>query len=875
MTGLLLPALAAAAAFAGEPVLSVRIQVAPSEAERLARYVEIQPGAPLEPAAVRKSVELLYATGEFADVVVEAAPGPGGVAVVFRPLPAPLLSAVRVEGDPVIDSGRIRRIARFQPGEPLWPARLDEAARDVALELAGDGYLEAQLTATTRRSPEGAEAVFHVSAGPRVRVARAVLEGVPEATAGPLRRRMRPRPGDVYRRERADEAAEEIRRALSRLGHWGAVVAVRAAYDPTAAVVALTFAAEPGPRVSLEVRGVSLSGGFRRKLEGILRDGGLKGDAFAEVTERLEAELRSRGHRSVSVSRHDELRPGDRRAIVYELDAGPKADVASVAVRGAPLAGLSDLLVTRPGAPLIDREVQADSRALRRALEDRGYRTADVEAELPEGGGMVPVVFRVTAGPRTLLTRVEVASPTPLPPAEAPRELRLRPGEPFRAVDLVRDRASLLAAYRNAGHLQADVTAREEFSSDGTEVDVRIEVTPGPQTRVDRIVIARLEQTRETVVRRELQLEEGEPLSPEKLLESQRRLSSLGVFQRVSIAELDPESVGRRSLVVSAVEAPLVTIAYGIGYAEREKLRGSVEVTRRNIGGLDRSITTFARASFRGNRFLTTFREPYLLGHRQDLFITGFREEEDRESFDFIRLGGLVQTARKLQARWNLIFRYAFQETDTFNLQVACEEIDRQFCSSTVSGPAASVVNDTRDDPLDPRRGHFFGADLQLSEKVLGGDSFFKGFVQIAAYHRLNARILLALSGRLGLARTFGLGEALRLPLPERFFAGGDYSLRGFKVDAVAPEGGNALLLGGAELRIDAGRYLSVAAFAEAGNVYPLVSDIDLRDLRYTAGFGLRYKTALGPLRIDWGYKLNRRPGEPPSRFHFAIGHAF
>jgi len=115
----------------------------------------------------------------------------------------------------------------------------------------------------------------------------------------------------------------------------------------------------------------------------------------------------------------------------------------------------------------------------------------------------------------------------------------------------------------------------------------------------------------------------------------------------------------------------------------------------------------------------------------------------------------------------------------------------------------------------------------------------------------------------------------LRLPLPERFFAGGDYSLRGFDVDAVAPEGGNALVLGGAELRMDVGHSISVAAFGELGNVYPLVSDVDRHNLRYTAGLGLRYRSALGPLRIDWGYKLNRRPGESPSRWHFTIGHAF
>jgi outer membrane protein insertion porin family len=91
----------------------------------------------------------------------------------------------------------------------------------------------------------------------------------------------------------------------------------------------------------------------------------------------------------------------------------------------------------------------------------------------------------------------------------------------------------------------------------------------------------------------------------------------------------------------------------------------------------------------------------------------------------------------------------------------------------------------------------------------------------------------------------------------------------------LVPVGGNAVLIGGAELRVDAGRYFSFAAFTDAGNVYPLASDLDLGDVRYTAGVGLRYRSALGPLRVDWGRKLNRRTGESAYRFHFALGYAF
>jgi outer membrane protein insertion porin family len=887
----LLAAAGAPAPPAADIVAAVRVEAPADDVPRLARYLGIPVGEPLDPARVRHAVELLYATGEFQDVVVETRQAGAGLEVVFRPVPAPLLARVRVDGDRVLSTRAIRRITRLTEGEPLWPARLERAGRDVALALVAEGYLEAQVGAESRpprQAPPAranADAVFRVRAGPRARVSALRIDGAEPHQLPGLRDLARPRIGEVFREARAVRAADAMRRRLLEGGRWRASVERTESYDPRTAGVALAFEVSPGPRTYVEFRGARLPGPLRARLEALLRDGGLKGDVLEEAAERLEEDFRSRGHRDAAVSRREESRPAGQ-VIVYEIAPGPVALVASVTIAGEGTEGLAELVNTRAAEPMRDALVEADVQALTTALEERGHIDPRVEAEVLEGGGYVPVLYRVRAGPRTIVTQLTVEAPAPPPAEGASRELRLRPGLPYRSRDLAQDRDTLLATYRNAGFLDVEVKTEVAFSEDRTEARVVLHVSPGAQTRVDHVVIAGLRHTRDEVVLRELSVQEGLPLGLQKVLDSQRRLGALGIFQRVTLSELDPETEGRRSIVVSAEEAPRTTIAYGIGYAERDLVRGSLEVTQRNLFGMDRSLSTFARGSFRGSRFLATFREPYLLGRRQDLFVTGFREEEDRVSFDFVRYGGLLQTARSFTPSTSVIVRYSFQETDVFQVEVPLDELDRQFRTSTVSGPSASIVNDTRDDPLDPRRGHFVGADVQFSHAVLGGDSFLKSFVQASGYQRLTARVLLALSSRVGLARTFGLGEPLLLPLPDRFFAGGDYSLRGYATDTagplvpsatgrLVPTGGNALLVGGAELRLDAGRNVSIAVFSEAGNVYPLVSDMDLGSLRYTAGLGLRYKSALGPLRIDWGYKLNRRDGESSSRVHFTVGHAF
>jgi outer membrane protein assembly complex protein YaeT len=743
----------------------------------------------------------------------------------------------------------------------LWPNRLESARRDVARALVAAGYLEAQVTAEARPAADpfrGADLAFHLQVGPRARVARLVLEGASSPEATLLSGMGRPRPGEPFVRERAERAAQSMRRRLVAAGRWGASVDVRDIYDPSSSRVDLVFAVSAGPVAILETRGASFSRALLKEVEHILRDGGLRRDAQEAGGERLEAELRRLGHRDALVQVREESR-APLVAVVYEVKPGPAAVVSQVRVED--FEGDLPVLATRVGLPLEEASLQADVRALTRSLEEGGYASARVESLVPEGGGELGVLFRARPGPRTILESFSVDSPLQLPtPAAGRLELQGRVGRPYRVRELAADRSVLLSTYRDAGYLDASVTPEVTFSDDRAAVRVRLRVEPGSRTDVAAIVVSGLRRTRENVVRRELVIEEGKPLGLSGLLESQRRLGALGIFDRVGLTEV-AAGVGQRSIVVTVDEAPRTTFSYGIGYSERELLRGSLEVTRRNLGGLDRTLTAYARGSFRGSRFVLGYREPYLFGRKRDLYLAGFREEEDRPGFGFNRTGVLAQTVTRLGDHTSLSVRYTFQATRAFDLQIPLDEVDRQFRTYTLSGPSFSFVADRRDDALEPRRGLFLGADVQSSFQFLGGARFVKGFVQAATYRQVKGRVTVAVSGRLGLARTFGVGEPLLLPLPERFFAGGDYGPRGFKTDFAGPLapgsggepvplGGNALVFGGVELRHDLRPTLALAAFTDAGSVYPRVSDLDLSQVFYTAGFGVRYRTPVGPVRV-------------------------
>jgi outer membrane protein assembly factor BamA len=871
---------------AGEFVRAVRVEA--EQHERLLPFVGIVPGRPLDPEAVRRAVELMFATGRFEDVVVELhrEEGEEGVEVVFRPLPAPLLVAVRIEGERVVSASSAMRTARLRAGDALWPSRLDRAARDIALALARRGHLEALVEPEAVRVPGGAEAVFRIRAGPRVRVGRAVVAGDGALAGMRLDDLVRPRLGEVFRRQKAESAREAMRRRLAEAGRWRAEVELRETYDPGHGLMDLVFQVSPGPRMRLEARGAELPARLVSAVRDLVREGRATSDSLEAGAERIEAHLRAQGHREALVRATTETDPAGE-TVVYELRPGPRATVLRVEVRDADPVLLTGLH-TQPGRALVDAALEEDTRALVARLEERGYFEARVEADVPDGGGSLAVVFLARPGPRAVVRGVEVEGP-PLPPSgddRGPEELSLRPGLPYRLRDVARSRETLLAAWRRAGYLDARVRPDVAFSEARDEARVSFVVEPGPRTIVEHVVLTGLGRTRAVAVEREMALRPGEPFSFERVLESQRRLSGLGIFERVSIAELDPARDRRRDVVVSVQEAPRTTWSWGVGYSEQDRLRGSVELTRRNLGGLGRTASVFARGSFRGSRFQLNLREPWLLGRKLDSFVTAFWEEENRTSFDYNRKGGIMQAGRTLSPRTSLILRYLYQDTNVYNIEVPIDEIDRQYRTYAVSGPSASVVFDTRDDPLEPKRGLFLGADLQLSASALGGESYLRGFFQATNVRRVRPDLVCVLSARLGLARTYG-SEAPQLPLPERFFAGGDYGPRGFPVDGVGPQvlgtdgklyptGGNALVLGGGEVRYNLTRALQLASFVDTGNVYPEVRDVALGELRWSAGLGVRYRTPIGPIRLDWGYVLDPQPGDSGrSHFHLTIGHAF
>ena len=559
----------------------------------------------------------------------------------------------------------------------------------------------------------------------------------------------------------------------------------------------------------------------------------------------------------------------------------------------------------------------------------------------------------VAEGPRTLIGNVTVHGNEALSAETLMAGSQAKPGGPLYQPQLALDRDGMLVQYLNRGYRTADVGVKVEVSEDRTRANVIYDVREGPQIFVDHVLIVGNEKTKVETIRREVALKPGDPLGFEGVAESQRRISALGLFRRVRITEIDHGTEARRDLLVTVEEAPATTLGYGGGVEVARRLvrttsdgtpqeriefapRGFFEVGRRNLFGHNRSVNLFTRLSlrlrsdpvltadgtqpttdFNEYRVLGTYRQPKLFGNI-DFLATGFAEQAARTSFDFNRRGARAEFGRRLNPRLSLSVRYSLDRTETFNETFTSGEdarlIDRVFPRVRLSTFSSTVIRDTRDDPLGPNAGTLLWVDGEIAGRNIGSEvGFAKTFLQGFLYRRLPGprAVVLATGARLGLARGFPYatpaldvdgnpvtgpnGETLTvtitdLPASERFFAGGDTTVRGFALDRLGtpetldssgfPTGGNAVIVLNAELRVPVWRDLGAAAFLDGGNVFRRAGDLDLSRIRGTAGFGVRYRSPLGPLRLDLGFKLDRQvlptgELEPPSAWYVSFGQAF
>jgi outer membrane protein insertion porin family len=543
----------------------------------------------------------------------------------------------------------------------------------------------------------------------------------------------------------------------------------------------------------------------------------------------------------------------------------------------------------------------------------------------------------VDEGVQTRVAEVTVVGAMHLSPADVLGAMRLKKDGPYVPTLVPVDREAVRLKFDERGYNAAVVDVRPTLSDDRSRATIRVEIlSEGPQTLLDHVIIAGNRRVSDETIRRAVALTTGQPLSTEARQALQQRLSALGFFRRVAITEA-PHASGETGtdLIITVEESATTTVAYGggleaglrarskaepdgtIGKVDKFEVapRASFEVGRSNINGKNRSVNLFSGVSLRPKddandpsqdgkccgfseyRVNALLREPRVFGWNVDGLLSLSVEQAIRNSFNFLKSDGSVQMLRRLSPRTTVIGRYSLERVRLYNVSILPADqllVDRLFPQIRLSVLSSTIIRDTRNDPVSPSTGALLSADTELAMRAIGSQvGFAKLFAQGFVYQRLDAlpRVVLAGGARIGLVRGFAQiidGQSVELvPASQRFFSGGSTSVRGFQQDRLgAPDildnnglsnGGNGMMVFNAEVRTALTKDLGIATFLDSGNVFSRVGTMHFSELRSALGAGLRYRSPIGPMRFDVGWKVGALRVTDSRRweFHFSIGEAF
>jgi outer membrane protein insertion porin family len=910
----------------------------------LTQLVVMRPGQPFSVREVRETVLHLYALGRFEDIRVDARREGTGVAVRFELAAGRPVSGIAFEGNvsqPGIDEGRLRR-AVVDRGGPTPPVgRIPELERIVEATLRARGYLRPKVTGAPVANAAGNRLtiVFTVDPGPRAVIGSIDVAG-PESARAEFLSLAQLTAGAPFEREAVVARIDKYVASRRSHGYYEAKVAWADLPVDGDRRINLTFTVDPGRHVRVVFTGDSFPGA-KHDLVPVEREGSVDEDLLEDSTARIEEALKSEGYKDAKAPHKRGEQDGDL-IITFNVTRGQQYRIAQVSIGGnssVPLADLQPVLRLREGQPFSPAALDAEAASIEDVYRRSGFSAAKAEIGVqpqPAASGSVPVIITINVreGVRTIVGTVKVTGNTAIPESRLLAELRLRPGRPFVVASLAADRDAILVRYLNAGYESATVEVRPDLSRDRRRADIIYAVREGPRILVDHVIIVGPRQTSASIVEKEVQLKPGDPLSRDAVLDSQRRLQSLGLYRSVIISELRQGEENRRDLLVTVEEGPSTSVAYGGGFELARRVepsdttniaqeefdaapRGTFQITRRNLFGTNRSASLFTsltlhpqgtkQQGFTEYRVVGTFREPRIFDTLIDGLITLTVQQQFRSSFDFRSQGVTAEATRKLSRTVSLIGTYQLQNTNVYNENVSPSDqsaIDRVFPKVLLSSFSVSALRDTRNDPIDPTNGEYFSGFGQLAARALGGQvGFVKSFFRATVYRPVprSKRVVLAGNAFLGLATGFPQQDILdpntgqpdlSLPQSERFYAGGDTTNRGFAIDQLGvrhvpsqpedtidvngfPLGGNAVVLFNAELRVSTWRGVEVHTFLDTGNVFQNAMNIDFSQFRSSVGFGALYKSPIGPLRFDLGFKVHPQLGESPTAFFITFGQAF
>ena len=676
---------------------------------------------------------------------------------------------------------------------------------------------------------------------------------------------------------------------------------------------------QAGPIVEVAIAGkakfagVNLSNSRLHQLVPIYEERTVDSALLDEGRRNIGEYLQSRRYfeAQVDTPMQDELGPG-HTVVTYSVQPGMRSKLVNVSFIGNHYFNTSTLrerLYMMParfpsnmGGRYSDRILEQDKQALVELYRSNGFRDAKIvstkDHEYRGKQGSLSVTLEVQEGTQWFVNKLEVVGASAEDEKQLRASLQSTMGEPFSETNISADRESVLSYYYNNGYPDATFDWSQTPVASANQVHLQFIIRPGKRQFVRGVLVRGLETTNPKLVENRISLRGGDPISQSQISESQQKLYDLGIFSKVQTALQNPDGEEDSKYVLfhldeaskysfnAAFGAQLARIGGGITTFDNPagttgfSPRASIGISRLNFLGLGHTIGLQTLVSTLEQRAVLSYIAPQFTGHQNlSLTFSGlFDDSNDIRTFTSHRVEGSVQLAQRVSRASTVQYRYVFRRVtvplDT--LKISSPELIPLLSQPDRAGlVAVSFIQDKRDNPTDSRRGMLNTVDLAYAFKGFGSETDYTRLVlHNTSYHRIGRDMVLARSTQFGYIQR--LGGVPEIPLAERFFSGGASTNRAFPDNQAGPRdpetgfplGGSAFLFNSTELRFPLiGDNVGGVLFHDMGNVYSDISHLSLRyhqrniqDFNYAVhsiGFGIRYKTPVGPIRVDFSYSPN------------------
>lgn len=866
--------------------------------QELGAVVPISPGESYSKKKIRDAVKHIYYTGLFADVRVESQGDPG-IFLTFTLTKRLFVRSIQFHGYEEIPRKKIREsLFALQEGSAYFEEKLNRAKAEIRQTLENEGFFEADIDAETELDIQNSQVdiLFNVRTARKYTVERFSFEGDMLLSESELKKSLQTDEGKVFIPSVLEEDIERLKDVYFQMDYQRAEIEVRERdFDKSRGKVSLLLFVTPHERVDIIVEGADVPLDLLKPIweARIFEEWGL-----SEGEAKIISHLREKNYLFPYVDSSFESDNGSLR-VMYKVTPGERYRIQNIQIEGTDFFTPSQLreeLGIPEKIPFLSKINGARLYELPREIEflyrTKGFAETQVDLNfLRQKRSIKPILF-IEEGRQEKIGSIDVESARLFTRDQLLMEIGSFEGGPFFRPNVQRDIEKLENFYLNQGVRGTSIRAYVE-QIDEVRYDLEFKIQEGRQVQIENIVISGNKVTRKNIIMRELLVKEGELAFYENIWGTKRRLESLGIFTQVKIEEI-PVSPDHVNLIISLIEGQRSYASLGLGMETKNtpqsfafwdyilRPRGTAEYIRSNIFGSAAQLSLVGQLSLREQRAVASWEQPYFFGLPMQTFVNAWLEREDRESYSFDRRGISLSVFNSLSAKEDMIFlttlRYA--RTTLFELRISESEVDRQHFPFSTTSLSGSFIWDRRDDPFNPEKGHFFSSVLEWAYPLFNAESDYqRTFSKYQQYIPLIPDVTFITTTRLGLGRG-------RMPIHERFFAGGSNSFRGVEFDGLGPKdpdslkpvGGKALVLFNFELTfpiLSKVKNLYAALFYDLGNVFERRKQVSLGAFQNAVGFGLRYRTPFGPIRFELGWNLNAPVGERKPLIFITIGDVF